>query len=397
MKNKVVIQATLLFTSSLTIMANATIAPSLKAIATHFSENPDAEFLSKLLVTLPALMIAIGAPFTGWIIDRIGRKKLMIIGLLIYGIAGGIAAVLNSLMLILVSRAFLGLGVAAIMTTSTTLIGDYFTGNERTGFMGKQGAFMALGGVVYILLGGFLSDISWRYPFLIYLASFIALPATIFYFYEPESQTAEKHTDQNMLSEKNYDKLTVRVIYITGFLGMALFYFVPVQLDFYLKQMMHASNTLTSVAISVSTMTGAMVSLSYQKLKKLVPRFQTLFALVFTFMSAGYLILFVASVYYHVIIGMFFTGLGMGIMMPNLNLWLVSIAPESMRGRLISGVTTAVFLGQFISPIVSQSLQKYYSLSGLYGIGAFIMIAIGFAYWIETIVHHKKYNTSRSV
>ena len=58
-------------------MAGATIAPSLPQISVVFARLPNAELLSKLILTVPAFFIAFGGPFAGAIIDRFGRKALM--------------------------------------------------------------------------------------------------------------------------------------------------------------------------------------------------------------------------------------------------------------------------------------------------------------------------------
>ena len=46
----------------------------------------------------------------------------------------------------------------------------------------------------------------------------------------------------------------------------------------------------------------------------------------------------------------------MGLLMPNSSVWLMDLAPVEMRGRVMGGMTTAVFLGQFISPLVTQPM-----------------------------------------
>jgi len=61
---------TLLFTSSMTVMAGATISPALPQIQQFFQNEPNSEFWVKLMLTLPGLFTAIGAPFAGIIIDR---------------------------------------------------------------------------------------------------------------------------------------------------------------------------------------------------------------------------------------------------------------------------------------------------------------------------------------
>jgi MFS family permease len=42
-------------------------------------------------------------------------------------------------------------------------------------FLGLQAAFMGLGGMVFLTLGGYLADLNWRLPFLIYLLAWLIL------------------------------------------------------------------------------------------------------------------------------------------------------------------------------------------------------------------------------
>jgi MFS family permease len=153
---------TILLGSSLTVLAGILIAPSLPGMALAFQDVHNADFLVKLALTMPALLTAIFAPLIGFILDRWGRKPILILSLILYGIAGSSGFVLNTLTGILISRAILGISVAGILVGFTTLIADYFTGAKLHQFMGYQGASIGLGGVVFLLISGYLADIGWR-------------------------------------------------------------------------------------------------------------------------------------------------------------------------------------------------------------------------------------------
>ncbi len=56
--------------------------------------------------------------------------------------------------MILCGRALLGLSVAGVIVSATTLIADYYIGTARASFMGLQAAFMGLGGVLFLSTGG---------------------------------------------------------------------------------------------------------------------------------------------------------------------------------------------------------------------------------------------------
>ena len=51
-------------------MAGTTLAPALPEMIVVFQDVPNADFLVKLVLTIPALLIAIGAPFLGILLDR---------------------------------------------------------------------------------------------------------------------------------------------------------------------------------------------------------------------------------------------------------------------------------------------------------------------------------------
>ena len=368
---------TLLFTSSMTVMAGATISPALPQIQQFFQNEPNSEFWVKLLLTLPALFTAIGAPFAGMIIDRFGRKPLLIGAVTLYGLAGGSGCVLSSLTGLLIGRAFLGLAVGAIMTTSIALIADYYQGPKRNQIMGTQAAFMGYGGVVFLTLGGFLADIGWRIPFLIYLSAFAILPLVIFCLTEPNVES-----DRNsILAEDVEAKLpigTIALIYTLTFLTMVAFYMIPVQLPFYLKSLGQVSNAQTGIAIAASTLASAIVSMRYGSIKTHLS-FPGVLICLFLLMGLGYVTISLAKSYPVVVLGLIFAGSGLGLLLPNMNVWLNAKTPIASRGRVLGGLTTCMFLGQFCSPIVSQPIAQQLGLGVTYGV-------TGFALWTLAIL-----------
>ncbi len=58
-----------------------------------------------------------------------------------------------------------------------------------------------------------------------------------------------------------------------------------------------------------------------------------------------------------VLIGLAIGGLGIGLLIPNMSVCLTSYTPAALRGKFLGGLTTSFFLGQFISPFISQPLS----------------------------------------
>ena len=129
----------LLMTATLKIMANATISPALPALEASFPDEPAAAYLTRFLVAAPSLSVVLIAPFAGLAADRFGRGPLLLAGVLLFAFAGSAGAYLPDLQSILVSRLLLGVAVAMTMTAQVALVGDLFSGQRRSAFMGWQG------------------------------------------------------------------------------------------------------------------------------------------------------------------------------------------------------------------------------------------------------------------
>jgi MFS family permease len=386
------VKITLLYASMLTVMAAAVIAMAQMAIEKEFADVPNAPLLTRMMLTLPALMIGIIAPLAGYIIDTFGRKRLLVFSLVLY-VIGGTSGFwlrylgLETMPMLLAGRVLLGLGVAGNMTTATTLVGDFFRGRARSKFYGIQAGFMALGGLVFISGGGALADISWRMPFLVYAAALIAIPMVLFLVPEPPRRSTTIQTESKETTDSSAPLPLGKAVLIcaTAFIGMMLFYNAPVQLPHYIDKILDVSNFQGAVTIGVGTLTGALVSMNYGYFKARLSHVG-IYGLCFFLMGIGFGAVWLSTAYWHIIVSMLIVGCGMGLLMPNSNLWMVSIAPEERRGRLVSALTSTTFLGQFLSAIVMQSLIAEGGLAFVFEVSAIGLLGLGLGYGIPAMV-----------
>ncbi|RPD94299.1 MFS transporter [Aureibaculum marinum] len=385
MKNKTSLEIALLLASMLTMLANAIIAPSLPAISKAFDAVENVETLTKLMLTLPALTIAIIAPFAGRIIDKHGRINVLIVSLVIYTIAGTSGFWLNDLYYILLGRIILGLGVAGIMTTSTTLVGDYFEGKKREHFMGLQGAFNALGGLLFIPAAGFLADINWQYTFLVYAFAILVLLLVPFYLPEPKHHL--KHLE-NTSDVKVSNK--VWLVFISSFLTLVFFYIIPVQLPFLLKTFSGVNANQVGIAIGTMMISLAISAMLSKKVRQQLS-FLSMYILGFILMALGYLIIGVSSSYLIAIIGVIVVGFGIGSLIPNANLWIMSLVPLKQRGKYIGKLTRFNFLGMFVSPLAIQPIQNALGLQYSFIAVSGILLVLAIGYFAITKLNLKQY------
>lgn len=347
-----------------------TISPSLPQMSEAFEGIPYAEFLVKLVLTLPAFFIATVSPIAGKLIDRYGRLPFLYASLVLYAVAGASGFFLDNLYAILAGRAFLGIAVGVSMTIVNTLVADYFDGPQRQKFVGIQVAFMSLGGILFIGLGGVLADVGWRYPFLIYLFSLVVLPLALMYLFEPE---IEKHHIQHEVRQKSPS--IIWLLFVNVLLMWVLFFMIPVQVPFQMQEIGVTSNTMVGIAISLSTLFSAISSFSYSRLKDRFS-FYTIFTVGYLFMGAAFVLIAMATSYVLMIIAMMLAGFGMGMMIPNTNIWVMRIAPIAIRGREIGRLTTFWFLGQFLSPILLLPVSRMYSVPNTFLFAAFFLFAL---------------------
>jgi MFS transporter, putative metabolite:H+ symporter len=132
--------------------------------------------------------MAIGAALGGLLADRIGRRQVFAVTLLVYGLATGAAALSWSVAALLVFRFVIGLGLGAELPVAATLVSEFAPARIRGRVVVVLEAFWALGWLLAALIGYLvipLSDDGWRWALAI--GAVPALYAAVVRFGLPES------------------------------------------------------------------------------------------------------------------------------------------------------------------------------------------------------------------
>ncbi len=169
------------------------------------------------------------------------------------------------------------------------------------------------------------------------------------------------------------------MLFLNTMIMWIIFFLIPVQIPFYLKAIGIEKNWLIGAAIAMSTAFSAVSSFSYSRIKSRFS-FLSIFSMGYLLMAAGFVCISISSTYLLVIIAMMLSGLGMGMMIPNTNMWVMKIVPPQIRGKEIGKLTTFWFLGQFLSPIIIFPALKVLSLSSTFMLasGILFLMSIGF-------------------
>lgn len=358
---------------------NEAFARAILDLISILPGNPSVIFLVKfILLSIPALFIILSAPIVGWLSDNVGRKGLLNSSLLIFGVSGASGYFADSFLFMFVGRAILGLSIAGIKTATVAMVGDYYEGAERNKIIGWQGSAMKVGGVIFMLLGGFLANYSWQVPFLGYMLAFVVLPSGLVALSESLPAGAQA-ADEGSTDSPAIPFWPSTYVFVSAFLASSLFFITPVQLPFYLRNAFDASPFEMGAAIAVGNSVGALVSLIYFRFKQHM-NFVGIYAFIFLSMAVGYFVVASASSYAVALLGMVLAGLGFGLYVPNHSSWILSIVSARRRGFGVGLVTTAMFLGQFSAPILVQPFIDPGNPSAVWSSMSLLLLVLGGVY-----------------
>ncbi|MGG5735605.1 MULTISPECIES: MFS transporter [Bacillus cereus group] len=139
------------------------VAPLLPAITETIS-MPDGS--GGLLITIYALCYGITAPLFGPMSDRVGRKRMIIMGFVIFSISTFCTGIAKNFEMLLLFRGLTGLSGAMIMPSIFALVGDKVTYESRGKAMGTIMGAMVGSTVIGVPIGAFLSEVgNWQWTF----------------------------------------------------------------------------------------------------------------------------------------------------------------------------------------------------------------------------------------
>ncbi len=343
--------AALIGASCLTAMAATAITPSLPGMAEAFADTPNSEFLVKLALTLPALVIAMSAAPVGLLADRIGARGVLAGSALLFALAGSAGLYAMSLPVLLAGRALLGIAIAGMSTGTLALIGSLYHGDDRKSVVGYQGAAMSFGGMAFLIVGGLLAGHGWRWPFASYLIALALVPLMLARLPRNAAATADTVADHRPV-----DWPTVVFAYAAIFLGMVFFYVIPVQLPFHLRDHGLGDPALAGYALSLCTFTGGATAFFHRRIRSAISA-RAAIALAFLLIAIGQGLAATGD-YGLVLAGMAIAGVATGLLVPGVNGMVLAATPAGRQGRFAGGVATFLFLGQFMAPFSIEAATR---------------------------------------
>ncbi|WP_136067851.1 MFS transporter [Modicisalibacter radicis] len=342
--------AVLLLGSSLTIVGSVMVTSVLPKMMAEFAPtNPHAELWVPLAITGPALAIALFAPLAGWLADRFGRKQMLIVATLLYSVLGALPSQLDALMGIVGVRLLFGVAEAMIMTGCSTLIADYWRGEQRMRYVNRQVVTIGLVGAAFFVIGGMLGESSWRAPFYLYLLPLALVPFMARVLWEPSVERQEAHDH-----EQGEDRVAVGTL-IAGYLliglGMVMSFVVPIQAPVILVGLGVTSSTLIGLATGLGLLATLLGALLWPWARRTFGS-HGCNVLLLILLAIGLVGLVEAQRYSTVMLAITVHGIGAGLLVPNAMAPVMNALTPKTRGRGMGFFTGFLYIGQFVSPLV---------------------------------------------
>ena len=184
---KILVAVCIALMAVISSVSGLNVAQPMLALEFNASQNTVLWMINSYTLTLAAFLLPLGA-----LGDRIGRKKILLSGLLIFGVASALSGMASRDSIMIVSRILSGIGAAMIMPVTLAVITSTFPEKERSRAIGIWTGVAGGGGILGMYLSAFLVDVAtWRWLFLFpVVLALIALAMTIRFV----PDTSEKNT-----------------------------------------------------------------------------------------------------------------------------------------------------------------------------------------------------------
>ena len=275
------------------------------------------------------------APLFGVLADLYGRRWILVLGLTLFGLAGGAAALAPSYEWVLVWRVLQGVGASALLPLTIVLISDILPGEREIHGQGVKVALDRVATIVLPLMGGALAILSWRAAFAAFLLVLVLALAALVWMPETHRRGSDTLRQYFARTGRAIREPRLTLAFATGFvrffLDYGLYTYLPI-----IVALRYGSTPVMSGALIAASAVGAIITaITIDRIYHRVAT-ERLLALAF-FASAGSLaVLALGAPLWLVAVAMFVFGLGNGLISPLQKSLMTRRTPAELRGGVIA-------------------------------------------------------------
>ncbi len=357
------------------VLGVSSITPAFPGIRKNFDITTEQVGLLVTFFTLPGVFLA---AFFGVLADRFGRKLILVPALLLFGLAGGTCFFLRDFTLLVFFRFLQGIGAASLGAINLTVIGDLFSGKDRSAAMGYNGSVLSVGTASYPLLGGALATIGWNYPFLL---PFLGVGVGLLVLFGLKNPEPKKEQTLKSYFQETFTYITKKQI--IGLFILSIFTFIILYgpyltyIPFLVGEEFGQPPYIIGIIMASASVATMFTSWNMGKISRKFNEVTLIKGACGFYFLSMILIPFIPNVWLLLIPTVLF-GMAQGINLPSLLSVLSGMAPMRLRGAIMSVNGMVLRLGQTLGPLVVAPVYAVWGISGAYVVGAFTAVAMFF-------------------
>ena len=352
--------------SALTSLPGLAVSPILGDLTKIFPKATDLDI--QMLTSLPSLLIIPFILLGGKLTEKVDFVRILKIGLWLFAASGILYLISNKMWQLIVVSALLGIGSGLIIPLSTGLISKYFVGTYRVKQFGLSSAITNFTLVIATAVTGYLAEVSWHLPFLVYLLPLISI-LLVGHLKESQSDAAVKPSSQSTAPSGQTAAVDTGGskygIHIKHLLQIMLFYgvttFIVLAVIFNLSFLMekhHFSSGNSGLMISLFFLAimapGFCLDKIVDELKERTKAYSLLS------MAVGLALIWIAPIEWLIIPGCILVGLGYGIIQPMLYDKTTHTALPQKATMALAFVMMMNYLAILLYPFIIDFLQNLF-------------------------------------
>lgn len=356
------------------VMGVTSVAPTLPTLIANLDGAHEGNIgLVVTVFTLPGVLLT---PLLGILADRVGRKRVLIPSLLLFGLAGPACALAQTFDQLLLLRLLQGMGAAALGALNVTIISDLYTGHARAAALGLNAGVLSCGVALYPLLGGTLAWLDWRYTFLLPL---LALPLAVVVLRGLRNPEPENGSGLGAYFRGAWQGLRRREVLLLFASSLATFIllygpfltYLPVTLG----QVHQATPLVIGLIMSLAALSTGLAAGSLGRLTRRFPEHRLLTAAFLLYALACLGLALMPGLWWF-LLPVILLGMGQGLNMPCVQSMLAGLAPSENRAGFMALNGTILRLGQTLGPLLTGLLFAWQGTDAVFYGGALLALAV---------------------
>ena len=346
--------------SALTSLPGLAVSPILGELSTIFPHATELDI--QMLTSLPSLLIIPFVLLAGKLAEKRDFIRLLRVGLWLFAASGVLYLFSSKMWQLMAVSALLGIGAGLIIPLSTGLISRYFTGEYRVKQFGYSSAITNMTLVVATAVTGYLAEVHWRLPFVVYLLPLISLVLSAYLKKNTVSVTV-KQASAVIPSMQSAPVISGKYgIHIRHLIQLMLFYgvvtYVVLAVTFNLPFLMeahHFSSGNSGLMISLFFLAIMAPGFMLDNIVKLLGNKTKLYSLLAV--AVGLLLIWISPTEWLVVPGCILVGLGYGIIQPLIYDKTVDTAIPQKTTLALAFVMVMNYLAILLSPFITDFFQ----------------------------------------